>query len=335
MKPIRLLWLALLVAVGWSAWWGWGAWRAKADLVGWMEARRTDGWQAEWADVSVAGYPTRIDRTITDLTLANTEAGWVWNAPFVQILGLNYEKDHVILVWPETMSLQTPYERIAIAGEELRGSLTFRPGSARELDEAVLVFRGLELASDAGWTSSIAETRVASRPAEGESGARQIGVEVTALRPRAPLMQRLAENGLVPGTIERLSADLVVAFDRPWDRTALETARPQPREIEIRDMTATWGKLELRVAGDLSVGPDGVPSGEVMVKATNWEEILDVARESGALPEGIADTVESALRLLSGLAGSSRTLDIPVSFRDGRMRAGPVPLGQAPRLRLP
>ncbi|SNS18595.1 DUF2125 domain-containing protein [Tropicimonas sediminicola] len=335
MKPIRLLWLTLLVALAWSAWWGWGAWRAKSDLVGWMEARRADGWQAEWGDVSVAGYPTRIDRTITDITLANTEAGWVWNAPFVQILGLNYEKDHVILVWPDSMTLQTPRERIAIGGEELRGSLTFRPGPARELDEAVLVFRDLTLASDAGWTSAVAEARLATRPVESESVAQQIGLEITGLRPRAPMMQRMAERGLVPGTIETLSADLVVTFDRPWDRSALEQARPQPREIEVRNVAASWGQLELRVAGDLTVGPDGLASGDLLVKATNWEEILEVARESGALPDGIADTVESALRLVSGLAGSSSTLDIPVTLSDGRMRMGPVPLGAAPRLRIP
>ncbi|PRY23658.1 hypothetical protein CLV78_104149 [Aliiruegeria haliotis] len=335
MKPIRLLWLAIVLALAWSAWWGWGAWHARAGLTGWMEERRAAGWQAEWSDISVQGFPTRIDRTITDLTLANTEYGWVWSAPFFQILGLNYEKDHVILVWPDTMTVQTTDEKIAISGDDLQGSVTFVPGSDRQLETATLVFEGLKLRSDAGWTSSLEQARIATRPDDGREGARDIGVEITGLKPRAPMLEKLAQAGLVPAEVERLTADLSVQFDRPWDKAALEGVRPQPQQVDIRNLGATWGALEVRIAGDVSVSPSGQVSGEVMVKATNWRDILEVARQSGALPDSIADPIESALLLLSGLAGRSETLDIPLTFSNGRTKLGPVPIGPAPTIRIP
>lgn len=335
MKPIRLLWLAVIFALGWSAWWGWGAWSAKSELESWLEDRRAAGWQAEWASIDVRGFPTRIDRTITNLSLANTEAGWAFTAPFFQILGLNYQKDHVILVWPNQMTLQTPWQTVTITGDKLQGSVIFVPGSDRELQDATMVFDGLAFASDAGWTSSMQELRLATRPSAGLDGPRDIGFEVIGLKPRSEMIELLSDAGLVPAEVEELKADLAVSFDHPWDRQALENERPQPREIEIREISAKWGELKLRIAGDVTVGDDGVVSGEVMVKSTNWREMLEIARRTGMLPDAILNTADSALSLISGLAGRSDTLDIPLTFSNGRTRIGPVPIGAAPVIRLP
>ncbi|RYH09287.1 DUF2125 domain-containing protein [Tropicimonas sp. IMCC6043] len=335
LRPIRLLWLVALFAVGWSAWWGWGAWRAQTGLESWMEARRDAGWLAEWDRISVAGFPTRIDRTISGLVLANPAGGWVLTMPFFQILGLNYEPNHLVLVWPDEMELATPQQRIAISGADLKGSVTFRPGPAREVEAATLVFKDIALASDSGWTSRVGEFRLATRPAAGADAMRDIGLEIIGLKPRSPALEQLADAGILPGEVETLKADLAISFDRPWDRRALEEARPQPREIRIREIAVRWGALELRLAGSLSVDAEGAASGEVMVKSTNWREMLDLARQSGAIPDSFIDTIDSAFTLLSGLAGRKDTLDIPLTLREGRMSLGPVPLGRAPRLRLP
>ncbi|SFD13087.1 DUF2125 domain-containing protein [Tropicimonas isoalkanivorans] len=335
MRPIWLVWLVLAAALAWSAYWGWNVWQAKADIVAWLEDRRTAGWQAEWSDISVAGYPNRVDVTISDLVLANTDAGWVWSAPFLQILRLSYDRDKVILVWPDTMTVGTVDEQVEITSDNLQASIAFLPGQAREVEEAVLVGNGLTLRSDADWRSAIGQVRLAMRPDPQDPARREIGVEITELTPSAAWVVRMAEAGLVPPTVDRLAADLAVRFDRPWDRTALEEARPQPREVEIDDLSARWGRLQLRVAGELTVGRDRRPEGEVVVKATNWEEILEAARQGDALPEAVAGTLDRTFRLLSRLAGSPKTLDIPLSFDDGRMRAGPVPLGPAPKIRIP
>ncbi|MFP4043945.1 MAG: DUF2125 domain-containing protein [Rhodosalinus sp.] len=72
--------------------------------------------------------------------------------------------------------------------------------------------------------------------------------------------------------------------------------------------------------------------GAVAIRAENWRAILDLARETGALPERLADNLEAGLSLVAQLSGSPETLDIPLDFADGHMRLGPIPLGPAPRL---
>ncbi|MEL6209585.1 MAG: DUF2125 domain-containing protein, partial [Pseudomonadota bacterium] len=108
-----------------------------------------------------------------------------------------------------------------------------------------------------------------------------------------------------------------------------------PVSIEIREIRAIWGELDLAIAGDLRLDDRGRAEGEVLVKARAWQDLVAFAEETGLLPGSVADTVEGALTVVAGLAGRSDTLDVPLTFRRGRMFLGPVAIGEAPTLRLP
>ena len=88
--------------------------------------------------------------------------------------------------------------------------------------------------------------------------------------------------------------------------------------------------MALDAAGSLTVDPKGTPEGRITIRATNWRDMVAVARASGSLPEGIADTLERGLEILAGLTGNPRTIDAPLSFQNGFVSLGPIPLGRAP-----
>ncbi len=50
-----------------------------------VEQLRADGWQVDYADLGVAGFPNRIDTTVTGLTLADASGQNGWAAPEVQV----------------------------------------------------------------------------------------------------------------------------------------------------------------------------------------------------------------------------------------------------------
>jgi hypothetical protein len=162
----------------------------------------------------------------------------------------------------------------------------------------------------------------------------EIGVEALDFRPAEHLRRSIDRLDGMPEEIETLRLDAVVTFDAPWDRTAIEDARPQPTSIDLRELRATWGRLDLRAAGELAVAPDGTPTGEIAVKAVNWREILDLATASGALPGSFARPLARGLEALAGTSGSPDTLDATLTFRDGRIFYTFIPLGPAPRLVL-
>jgi hypothetical protein len=332
---IRALLVAALVAAGaWSAYWFVGARTLDRHVEAWLADRRAEGWAAEAAESRVRGFPNRFDLTLTDLQLADPEAGLAWAAPFFQVLMLSYRPSHVIAVWPERQTVSTPIERIAVTSDDFRGSLRLDARAALALEDATFVAEGVALAGETGWTAGLGTGRLAMRHVPATAATYEVGVEALDLTPAEAARAAIDRVAALPETVETLRLDAEVAFTAPWDRAAIEVARPQPTAIDLRELRATWGRLDFRATGQLAIAPDGVPTGEIAVKADNWREMLEIAVASGTVPEQLAGPIERGLSALAGASGSPDTLDVTLSFRDGRVFYGFVPLGPAPEIRL-
>jgi len=331
-----LLSVVLIATAAWSGYWFLASGSVKSGFATWFDERRADGWVAEYGDLSVAGFPNRIDTSFTELSLADPETGLAWDAPFFQILALSYKPNHVIAVWPNTQQLSTPYEKLTIQSSDMRASLVLRPNTDLTVERTTLTTEGLIIRPEGAQDGTeIAQlTLAAERVAVDAAASYRLGLSSNGVAPALPLRDKVDPGGTLPDTLDALRADISVTFDKPWDRHAIEDARPQPRRIDIRLAEARWGQLEVLVAGDLEVDTAGLPDGALTIKARNWRDILALAMDSGALPEGFAGTLEDGLSLVASLAGNPKTLDIPLEFRNGRVFLGPVPIGTAPVLRL-
>ncbi len=325
----RLLVLVCMAAVLWAGYWFIGSRSVEAGLELWLKDRRAEGWVADTSDVAVKGFPNRFDATITDLNLADPNTGLAWSAPFFQILALSYKPNHVIAVWPPQQVLATPDGKITIASERMQGSVVFRPDTNLTLDRATIVLEALKLNAEAGWHAEFPTARLASRTIEGYESTYQIGFDASQMVLSDDLLKLIGQTGL-PNVFESLRFDAEITFDAPWDRFAVERRRPQPRAINLSMLRAEWGQLELQAAGDLEIDASGTPTGDISVRATNWREMIKIGVAAGAIPAEISDTLESGLSLVAGLSGNKDTLDLPLSFRNGRVALGPVPLGPAP-----
>ena len=138
----------------------------------------------------------------------------------------------------------------------------------------------------------------------------------------------------LPDRLQEMRLDATVTFDKPWDISAINQARPQPRHIDLALARVEWGELALQVAADLEVDENGQARGDVSLQARNWRQMLQGAVAAGALDASAAGLAESTLGLMARMGGNPDTLDITLSLRDGRIYLGPVSLGAAPVFRL-
>lgn len=318
----RLAIAVIMAGLAWSGWWVYAAWAQRRAVETWFAERRADGWEASYQDLSVKGFPNRLDTTLTGLVLADPEARLVWEAPFFQVLRLSYKTGHEILVWPDRQMLTTPRGRHEITSEGLRASLVHDGDRVlrANLEAAVLNIGGENPVALAGLTAALS-----AEPDEARSY--HVGLRAEALataRGDLPVDGGNASDGL--------SLDAGVVLDAPLE---LSGARPQPEKLDLRLAEYRLGRLQVKLAGEVDVDNAGRMNGRITVKAVNWRELIAMAREAGTLPEGLADTLENGLGLVAGLSGNRETLDLPLDFDDGMTRLGPVPLGEAPRLRLP
>ena len=159
----------------------------------------------------------------------------------------------------------------------------------------------------------------------------RLGAEFLELIPTQETRRLLDPGGLLPEKIDNLRLDADLGFDRPWDRHAIEAERPQFTSIKLKDLSARWGRVTFRAAGEVTVNDQGTPDGQVTLRAVEWRKILAMAHSAGWLTEGMVGPIETALELMSG---QTDTLDATLQFSGGSTWLGPIPLGPAPNLTL-
>lgn len=326
---IRLIVILLVGSLAWMTWWVVGHTAYEKGLAAWVDQRRSEGWAADVGSLRTAGFPNRFDTTLTDLRLADPETGVAWNAPVLQLLSLAYKPHQVIAVLPESHRFSTPLGAFDISHEDARASLFLKPETSLGLDQAILILTGLELDADEGWTTRLASGRFAAESVPAAENTYRIGGDIQELTPSSPVRRLLDPARVLPDTIESLRLDATAAFDRPWDRFAVEDARPQPTRIDLTELSAQWGTVTFKATGEVDVTPEGYPEGEITVRAVEWRKILDMAVVSGVLPESAADPLERGLELMSG---PRDTLDATLGFRGGFVRLGIIPIAPAPRI---
>lgn len=325
-----LLWTVTLAVLLWSAYWVVAARGLETGLARWMDLRRAEGWVADYATLTVSGYPMRFETAFTDLNLADPGTGLAWSAPRFAFAADSYRPHVITATWPASQQIGTPLERITLTADAMQAVLEFRPDPALAPMQTEYRFEGLNLASTAGWTGSAARAHLSSTAVQGQAQVQRIELTAEAMHPPARLVARLDRAGILPAVFERIAVQATLHFDAPWDRRAIEQRRPQITQIEIASLDAKWGDLQLRAAGSLAVDGAGQPEGTLTLRATNWREMLAIARASGQLSEGLADNAERALGYLAGLTGRPETLDIALRFAAGKSWLGPVPIGPAP-----
>jgi hypothetical protein len=326
--------VVIIAALAWGVYWYVGASAVENGLRNWIEQRRTEGWLAEYTTLNTRGFPHRFDTTITDLELADPRSAMAWSMPSLRVISLSYRPNHIIAIWPKEQIFASPWQKITMTSDDMRASLVFEPGTALTLQRSSFVLGNVSLSSSLGWTASLESGEFHTRQTVGVENAHDIYFEARNLRPSDGILAALDPARALPDVFTSLKIDGTVAFDAPWDRTAIERRRPQPTALKLRLAQASWGALELKATGDLEVRADGTPEGQIMIKAVNWREMLQIGVSTGLVPENLSMGLERALEVLAGMSGSPKTLDAPLAFRNGRVFLGPIPLGPAPRLQL-
>lgn len=330
----RLTKFLFLAALLWSLWWWIGKEGLEDGLAAWLDARRAEGWVAEAGAFAVTGYPGRFEARIAGLELADPETGLAWTAPGFRFRSPAWDPTDFTAFWPPEQVVATPGERIRVTARGLSARLALMPGPALTLRAAEAEAEMLALDSSLGWEARLDSARLtAARSPDGEN-ALDLRFDAAALEPSAPMLARIDPAGRLPRRIDLLSLDATFGFDAPWDRYAVERRRPQPRSLDLRRLKASWGALDLEAAGTLTIDAEGIPSGEIQLRAVNWRDLLELGRDHGLIPPEIDGTIAAGLELLAAATGNPNTLDVPLSFAGGRVLLGPIPLGPAPRLAL-
>ena len=319
-----LLTIVLAVAALYAGYWVVASRGLDRGLQAGIAAAEAQGWQIETGSLATGGFPSRFDVTARDLTVTSPDGGLVWKAPWVETAALSYQPNKVIAVFPPTQTLDIGGQRVTVGSDGLRASVGVAASMNLDLQKLTAEAQTLSLDFPAGTGLTAGRSLLALRSLAPQPNTFEAYVSLDDMRPQVSL------PGLPAGSA-RLAADATLVLDRPLDRRALLPTRPLITAVTLNSLDLTWGDLRLTGRGSLDIDTRGQPSGQIDVTARGWETVVDLLAGAGVIASQSVQTI----RTLGGLMVRDGALTLPLTFSDGGMALGPIPLGAAPLIRLP
>ncbi|WP_170573464.1 DUF2125 domain-containing protein [Ruegeria atlantica] len=329
-----LIRVVIFIVVIWSAYWFVAGFGLRNAITAWFDAQQDRGWQAEFSDAETAGYPFHHVTRLNSPALADPVNGTAWSADWIEFQSPAIWPGRQVLRFAETPQRLSYFDQTAtIEANDLQAELQLQPGVALVLEKMALTSGAWSIADE---TEALAggDTLALVMEQTATPEAYVISARVDGFTPGDELRDLMRSATTLPQAFDTLELDMTATFDKVWDRSALEQSRPQLVEIDLRLAEIKWGALRLFAAGELDIDAQGIPTGEIAIRAENWRDMIAMANAAGALPDQAVDTVTRALNFMAGLGGNPNALDLQLNFRDGFVALGPLPLGPAPRLIL-
>ena len=323
-----LIWIAVVFAALWGGYWIVGSMAVERGVAQWFDDQNALGITASRDDISVSGFPSRLDLTITNPQLADRVAGWAWNAPFVQVLSMTWKPWHLIAALPNDQQVQVDGQKVDITSSKMAASVRVSPTTDIVLQEAVIEGHDILAASDAGWKVAAKSLVLALAPDPSDPLAQRLGLRIADLVPAPELAALVPELG---DRISIVHLDAVLTFSAAFDRHIAQT-QPRLTGLNVSGLAVTWGSLKVQATGQVDRAADGFAQGQIDFRIENWRQIPALVVALGLVRPEMADAVSRGVEALARDGGDPERLNLPLVFADGRMSLGPLPLGAAPRL---
>lgn len=336
----KLLFLLILGTALWSGYWFAGSSALRQGAEDWFAQQAARGVTAERTALSVVGFPNRFDLKLEGLRLADPVSGIGWQAPFAEVYAMTWKPWHVIAALPPEQVISRPGEAVALTSQGLRTSLRARPATDLPLAAVVAEADSFRATSTEGWTVAAGRT-VASLSADEEvpgagdaPNAYVIALDMANLVPDPAATARILVEARLPPEVAMVRLRATATLDQPLDRHA-GRIRPTLQALAVNDVLVAWGAMSLTATGTIAPDADGFAAGRIDIAVTNWQPLVPAMVASGAVKPELAPTVQTMLTALARDTGDENVLKLPLVLQDGWMSLGPVPLGEAPRLRPP
>ena len=293
-----------------------------------IDTLRLQGWSVSYDQIRTAGFPARFDTQLVDVAIADPSGLFGWRGADLRVYAPSYWPTTITAILPDSQSVILPDQHLVLNGTDMGGRFSVHPSTALPVAEITLQSQALRVVSDQGWDLALDGFSANFTDTNTDPLHYDLRAEVTGIALPAALLGQLNPDRHLPAVVDHLQLDLGLSFDRPLDRYAGQGEGPQLQSLSLRQFEIVWGDVSLSASGEMTIDPTGAPEGKITVIGTNWQQLFAMAVGMGLLSADVAPSWE---RGVAALAQGSNQINAPISFENGFMSLGPIPLGPAPR----
>lgn len=333
--------LIVLLGIGWSLAWNWGAGRAAAEIDAWIAREAGEGRNWSCASREFGGYPFRFELICDQptVTFAGPDA-WTARMTRAHAVAQVWDPRHIIAEFegPSVLTDAATGREITAKWSLLQVSGVGREGRA----ERVSIAANDYTLAEAGATVFAArhlELHVRHHPGEA-AGTLDIALGFTGASGMALSTPRPRTTGVAAAQAAALAAR---SIDGELEATVTQV--PPFRSMPAAQRLALWqqagGRVNLQLAritggggalsasGEIGFDAQHRPDGRLDLAVVKAQPLFAAMAEAGLMPDFLANLAPAMM-----MAGLPTTVDgqkassFPFAFRDGRVMLGVLPLGK-------
>ncbi|MGI4978557.1 MAG: DUF2125 domain-containing protein [Janthinobacterium lividum] len=320
--PLLALLPVLLVPAAWLA----AEWRLQAGVRDWAAAREREGWTVRAGPAAWAGFPFEAALVLPNVALSSppdgTAPGWLeWSVARLELRVAPLHPATLLLLprGPQRLRL-APLPAVAVDATDARIAVPLRnasPGTEAAVTAAAL---RLALPGGASAATDALSLSLALHPGAGRDAAAasvRLDAAEVALPGLPATLRTLSLAGAVEGPLAL----------RPTPAATAAAWRDGGGRVVVQRLETRWG--DLAATGTATLALDGAlqPSATATLRLSGYDAALDALAKSGTIGAGTARVAHAVLGLM---AQPDASVALPVTWRDGTVAAGQIPLLRTP-----
>ena len=322
----RLLLLALLPVLLVPAAWLAAEWRLQAGVRNWAAAREREGWTVRAGPAAWTGFPFEAALVLPDVALSsppdNAAPGWLdWSVPRLELRVSPRHPATLLLLprGPQRLRL-APLPDVAVDAADARVAVPLRdapPGT-----EAAVTASALHVALPGGASAATGalSLSLSLHPGAGRDEAaatiRLDAADVTLPGLPAPL-RMLSLAGAVEGPLA----------PRPTPAATAAAWRDGGGRVVVQRLETRWGDFAASGTATLTLDGAQQPFATATLRLSGYDPALAALAKAGTIGAGTARVAHAVLGLM---AQPDAAVSLPLTWRDGTVAAGQIPLLRTP-----
>ena len=320
-KIVRLIVITIIFGIiSWTGFWWMSATQLETTIKKWF-GEETLSEKRDFAHISVRGYPSRLDATLSGVDLAWLDNDLSLRIPILQFIKLIYDKKLTVIAAKPPITIKVGNSQFSINGDLIKSSLKLdHEGS---LEETIIESENLNIKANNGFNYHIEETLIAYRVMKNSGQSKDtfyVGTNVL------PLESLLSKSRLVKSTKEKLLTKINISGDLGFIGKDPENALLK-KIAKISDLTIIVKNriFESSLKGDISFSQDGQLNAKIEMVVQDWKTFLDYIYQHSLLDSEQLRVLRAGLTFI----GSQRNLPnqpikIPIKIKNNVLFVGPL-----------
>ena len=275
-----MIMLSILAVIVWSGFWLFSR-QTRINLVESMLMSGSDaGWSISHDAIRASGYPFRVDITLDNLTIRNSDHGLVWHLPRLQILMLSYQFDHIVIAFPETQDISLNRTDYRLTTDGMKASLT-TDGAGGILKAFIMEAGRVNLTADTIPVQEIENLLIAIRHESATPGQHRVSLSSysDADPPNTAILTQ--RDALLARVLMGLTLDGRFTASTPLGPDACSGDGLTLHRLVVNDLAVREQNAEINLSSDIEFSQAGIPEGWIDLEVNRIRNLLELVEILG------------------------------------------------------